>query len=74
MTISLMSHRSSHTHCQATQAQAQTKACQRVCMPQTEKNFPFFKEKINESTDRFNMKALAVRLSGTGLKENWVLK
>ena len=29
-----MSHRSSHTHCQAPQAQAQTKACQRVCLPQ----------------------------------------
>ena len=28
------SHRSSHTHCQAPQAQAQTKACQRVCLPQ----------------------------------------
>jgi hypothetical protein len=45
-----MTHRSSHTHCQATQAQAQTKACQRVCLPQPEKNFkiflPLFKEKI----------------------------
>ncbi len=45
-----MSHRSSHTHCQATQAQAQTKACQRVCLPQSRENFkiflPFLKEKI----------------------------
>ena len=67
-----MSHRSSHTHCQAPQAQAQTKACQRVCLPQPRENFkiflPFFKEKIktrqrttdkkdrNESIDKFNMK------------------
>jgi len=28
------SQRSSHTHCQAAQAQAQTEACQRVCLPQ----------------------------------------
>ncbi len=45
-----MSHHSSHTHCQAPQAQAQTQACQRVCLPQPEKNFkiflPLFKEKI----------------------------
>ena len=45
-----MSHRSSHTHCQAAQAQAQTKACQRVCLPQPRGNFkiflPLFKEKI----------------------------
>ena len=44
------SHRSSHTHCQAAQAQAQTKACQRVCLPQPRRNFkiflPLFKEKI----------------------------
>lgn len=42
--------RSSHTHCQAPQAQAQAQACQRVCLPQPEKNFkislPLFKEKI----------------------------
>jgi len=46
----MKSHRSSHTHCQAPQAQAQTKACQRVCLPQPRENFkiflPFFKEKI----------------------------
>ena len=62
---------SSHTHCQAPQAQAQTKACQRVCLPQPRENFkiflPLFKEKIktrqrttdpdkNESIDKFNMK------------------
>jgi len=45
-----MSHHSSHTHCQAAQAQAQTKACQRVCLPQPRENFkiflPLFKEKI----------------------------
>ena len=45
-----MSHRSSHTHCQAAQAQAQTKACQRVCLPQPRENFkiflPLFTEKI----------------------------
>ena len=45
-----MSHRSSHTHCQAPQAQAQIKACQRVCLPQPRENFkiflPLFKEKI----------------------------
>jgi hypothetical protein len=29
-----MSHRSIHTHCQAPQAQAQTEACQRVCLSQ----------------------------------------
>lgn len=48
--VSRMSQRSSHTHCQAPHAQAQTKACQRVCLPQPEKNFkislPLFKEKI----------------------------
>lgn len=27
----------SHTHCQATQADTQTKACQRVCLPHAEK-------------------------------------
>ena len=70
-----MSYRSSHTHCQAAQAQAQTKACQRVCLPQPRGNFkiflPLFKEKIktrqhttnpdkkgiNESIDKFNMRA-----------------
>ena len=70
-----MSHRSSHTHCQAAQAQAQTKACQRVCLPQPRENFKIFlhlfKEKIktrqhttnpdkkgiNESIDKFNMRA-----------------
>ena len=45
-----MSHHISHTHCQAPQAQAQTKACQRVCLPQPRENFkiflPLFKEKI----------------------------
>ncbi len=45
-----MSYRSSHTHCQTPQAQAQTKACQRVCLPQPRENFkifiPLFKEKI----------------------------
>jgi hypothetical protein len=47
------SHRSSHTHCQAPQAQAQTKACQRVCLPQPDKNFkiflPLFKEKLKHA-------------------------
>ncbi len=68
----MKSHRSSHTHCQAAQAKAQTKACQRVCLPSPRENFkiflPFFKEKIktrqrttdkkdrNESIDKFNMK------------------
>jgi hypothetical protein len=28
-----MSHRSSHTHCQAAQANAQTQSWQRVCLP-----------------------------------------
>jgi hypothetical protein len=54
----MYSHRSSHTQlvpnllrdCQAPQAQAQTKACQRVCLPQPRENFkiflPLFKEKI----------------------------
>ena len=46
----MKSHRSSHTHCQAPQAQAQSKACQRVCLPQPSENFkiflPLFKEKI----------------------------
>jgi len=46
----MFSHRSNHTHCQAPQAQAQTKACQRVCLPQPRENFkiflPFLKEKI----------------------------
>ena len=41
---------SSHTHCQAPQAQTQTKACQRVCLPQPRENFKIslllFKEKI----------------------------
>lgn len=45
-----MSHRSSHTHCQAPRAQALTQSCQRVCLPQPEKNFKIFlrhfKEKI----------------------------
>jgi hypothetical protein len=48
-----MSHRSSHTHCQAPQAQAQTKACQRVCLPQPRENFkiflPLFKEKLKHA-------------------------
>ena len=45
-----MTQRSSHTHCQAPHAQAQTKACQRVCLHQPRENFkiflPLFKEKI----------------------------
>ena len=40
----------SHTHCQAPQANAITKACQRVCLPQPRENFkiflPLFKKKI----------------------------
>lgn len=46
-----MSHRSIHTHCQAPQARARTKACQRVCLPQPrEKCETFtntFKNQIN---------------------------
>ena len=34
--------RSIHTHCQAPQAQSQTKACQRVCLPQPRENFKIF--------------------------------
>lgn len=45
-----MSQPSNHTQCQAPQAQAQTQACQRVCLPQPKKNFkiflPLLKEKI----------------------------
>jgi hypothetical protein len=55
------SQRSSHTHCQAPQVQAKTKVCQRVCLPQPEKNFkiflPLFKEKIKtlqRTTDQDN--------------------
>ncbi|MCC6721994.1 MAG: hypothetical protein IT243_07305 [Bacteroidia bacterium] len=33
---------SSHTHLQAPQAQAQTKACKRVCLPPPKKNFKIF--------------------------------
>jgi len=36
------SQRSSHTHCQAAQAQAQTIACQRVCLPNPERISKFF--------------------------------
>lgn len=39
----------SHTHCQVAPADPQDKTCQRVCLPQPEKNFkiflPLFKEK-----------------------------
>jgi hypothetical protein len=46
----MKSERSSHTHCQSPQAQAQTKACQRVCLPLPKENFkillPLFKGKI----------------------------
>ena len=46
-----MTIRSSHIHCQAPKAQSQTKAYQRVCLPQPEKDFkiflPLIKEKIN---------------------------
>lgn len=49
-----MSHRSSHTHCQAPQAQAQTEACQRVCLSQPtgriSKFFsPSFKKKLKHA-------------------------
>jgi hypothetical protein len=36
------SHRSSHTHCQAAQSQAQTKACQRVCLFQPKRRISKF--------------------------------
>ncbi|MDI3520017.1 MAG: hypothetical protein PWR04_5 [Anaerophaga sp.] len=45
-----MSQPNNHIHCQAPQAQAQTKACQRVCLPHPRENFKIFlhlfKEKI----------------------------
>lgn len=48
--------RSIHTHCQAPQAQAQTKACQRVCLPQPRENFkiflPFLKKKLKHAITR----------------------
>jgi len=52
-----MSHRSSHTHCQAPQAQAQTEACQRVCLSQPtgriSKFFsPSFKKKLEHASTR----------------------
>lgn len=37
-----MSQPSSHTHCQAAQAQAQAEACQKVCLPQPRENFKIF--------------------------------
>ena len=44
---------SSHTNCQAAQAQAQTQAWQRVYLPQPDKNFkiflPLFKEKLKHA-------------------------
>jgi len=43
-----MSHRSSHTHCQAAPAQAQTKACQRVCLPHPKKNLKIFLPRLKE--------------------------
>jgi len=42
------SQRSSHTHCQAPQAQALAQACQRVCLPQPDKNFKIFLPRLKE--------------------------
>jgi len=49
-----MSHRSSHTHCQAPQAQAQTEACQRVCLPQPRGNFKFFSPSLKKKLKHSN--------------------
>jgi len=46
----------SHTHCQAAQAQAQTKACQRVCLPQPRENFKIFLHAKRKRIDKYNMK------------------
>lgn len=47
----MYSHCSSHTHWQAPQAQAQTKACQRVSLPQPREKYEvftnIFKNQIN---------------------------
>ncbi len=67
-----MSYHSSHTHCQAPQAQTQTKACQRVSLFQSKEHFKIFlpslKNKLkhpntratqtekNETNDKFNAK------------------
>ena len=46
------SQRSSHTHCQAAQAQAQTEACQRVCLPQPKEKYEVF---TNTLKNQFNI-------------------
>jgi len=38
----MFNQRSSHTHCQAPQAQTQTQACQRVCLPLPREEFQNF--------------------------------
>ena len=58
----MKSHRSSHTHCQAPQAQAQTKACQRVCLPQPrEKCEAFTNTFINQINNVSNFKIFLPR-------------
>jgi hypothetical protein len=42
------SQRSNLTHCQAPQAQAQTNACQRACLPQPSENFKIFLPRLKE--------------------------
>lgn len=48
----MFSHCSSHTHCQAAQAQAQTQACQRVCLPQPREKCDAF---TNTFKNQFNI-------------------
>lgn len=51
-------YRSSHTHCQAPQAQTQTKACQRVCLPQPSENFKIFLPSLKKKLKHANTKAI----------------
>jgi len=55
-----MSHRSSHTHCQAPQAQALTKACQRVCLPQHRENFKIFLPLLKKELKHANTQATQI--------------
>lgn len=50
----MKNQRSSHTHCQAPQAQAQIKACQRVCLPRPERISKFFSPSLKKNLKHSN--------------------
>jgi hypothetical protein len=65
------SQRSSHTHCQAAQAQAQSQACQRVCLFQPKRRISKF---FSHALERKKFKTRQSASSRTGTRATQTVK